>query len=287
MIGALILWLYARSRRCGSLDFARDRPLRRRTSRARAACARSIVRQRRRALIGLGAGAAGRRRRRWPTLLVGKLAAHPEYRLEVIGVARHARAEHDTEQSELPVLGTLDELDAVAAQHGVSARDRLAARDIEERRARGAARGAAARWRSRSRVLPDALRRPRPRGRGRRRRGRDRARHQPAVAAAVLARCSSGRMDLAIAAVLLIVLCAAAACSSRSRSSSTRRGPVFFRQERVGPGGRRFRLFKFRTMVVDAEQQRAALLEHSDRPELAEARPRPADHARWGASCAA
>lgn len=31
------------------------------------------------------------------------------------------------------------------------------------------------------------------------------------------------------------------------------RGPVFFRQERVGQFGRVFRIHKFRTMVVDAE----------------------------------
>jgi exopolysaccharide biosynthesis polyprenyl glycosylphosphotransferase len=37
------------------------------------------------------------------------------------------------------------------------------------------------------------------------------------------------------------------------------RGPVFFRQTRVGRDGKTFRLFKFRTMVVDAEQRKAQL----------------------------
>jgi len=36
-------------------------------------------------------------------------------------------------------------------------------------------------------------------------------------------------------------------------------GPAFFRQTRVGKDGRTFTVFKFRTMVIDAEQRRADL----------------------------
>ena len=36
-------------------------------------------------------------------------------------------------------------------------------------------------------------------------------------------------------------------------------GPVFYRQVRVGKGGRTFRIFKFRTMVVDADKKGLAI----------------------------
>lgn len=43
------------------------------------------------------------------------------------------------------------------------------------------------------------------------------------------------------------------------------RGPVFFRQERAGQFGRTFRIFKFRTMVVDAEKHGALITVGADR----------------------
>ena len=44
-------------------------------------------------------------------------------------------------------------------------------------------------------------------------------------------------------------------------------GPVFFRQERVGRNGRRFRVFKLRTMHTDAEALLPELLERNERTE--------------------
>ena len=45
-------------------------------------------------------------------------------------------------------------------------------------------------------------------------------------------------------------------------------GPVIYSQERIGKGGKPFRIYKFRTMVVDAEKDGKPMLEQSDDPRL-------------------
>jgi lipopolysaccharide/colanic/teichoic acid biosynthesis glycosyltransferase len=60
-------------------------------------------------------------------------------------------------------------------------------------------------------------------------------------------------LDLALClAVLPLALLVLALCALAVRLDSP--GPVFFMQDRTGRGGRRFRMFKLRTMVADAER---------------------------------
>jgi lipopolysaccharide/colanic/teichoic acid biosynthesis glycosyltransferase len=60
---------------------------------------------------------------------------------------------------------------------------------------------------------------------------------------------AAGTLILFLAPVFLLV---AAAVKLSSR------GPIFFRQERLTEGGRRFQLIKFRSMVIDAEERSGA-----------------------------
>jgi exopolysaccharide biosynthesis polyprenyl glycosylphosphotransferase len=68
-----------------------------------------------------------------------------------------------------------------------------------------------------------------------------------------------GALGLALLAPMLVAAAVAIKLDSR--------GPVFFRQVRMGSGNRTFRVFKFRTMVADAEAQKpevAHLNMHND-----------------------
>jgi exopolysaccharide biosynthesis polyprenyl glycosylphosphotransferase len=72
-------------------------------------------------------------------------------------------------------------------------------------------------------------------------------------------------MDLAISVTLLAVAAPFGILIAIAIKLDSR-GPVFFAQERVGRKGKLFRLFKFRTMVTDAEERRAGLVEQSVDP---------------------
>jgi exopolysaccharide biosynthesis polyprenyl glycosylphosphotransferase len=62
-------------------------------------------------------------------------------------------------------------------------------------------------------------------------------------------------MDLVVAGLALVVLSPLLAWAAwRIKASSP--GPVFFRQERMGAGGRRFRIYKFRSMYIDADERK-------------------------------
>lgn len=56
-----------------------------------------------------------------------------------------------------------------------------------------------------------------------------------------------------------LLLCAPIFLITAILIKATSKGPVFFRQERYGLGKRKFWIYKFRTMIVDAEKAQAAL----------------------------
>lgn len=75
------------------------------------------------------------------------------------------------------------------------------------------------------------------------------------VAKSVLDRVGGAVLLVALAPVLLVLAVAVRVCSP---------GPALFRQVRVGRNGRPFTMFKFRSMVCTAEQDRQALLDANE-----------------------
>ena len=74
-------------------------------------------------------------------------------------------------------------------------------------------------------------------------------------------------LDRTIAALLLLALLPVFVLTAAAIKLSMP-GPVFFRQVRVGRGGREFRVVKFRTMVVGAENMGLGLLIKKDDPRI-------------------
>jgi exopolysaccharide biosynthesis polyprenyl glycosylphosphotransferase len=191
--------------------------------------------------------------------LAAKIAGHPEYRLDVIGSLAIGSSEEKQQTFAAPVLGGVDELEAVASRHGVT-RVIFTTRDLDDS------------------TLEEVLQRCRALSLKVSMLPRLADMVGPSVevddveGVTVLgvnppwlprsSRALKRAMDIALAGTLLLFglpVFALIALAIRLES----RGPVFFRQVRVGRGGRRFRVLKFRTMVMGAEEQRGALLAQS------------------------
>lgn len=74
-------------------------------------------------------------------------------------------------------------------------------------------------------------------------------------------------LDVGVASMALLLLSPLlllAACAIKFTSD----GPVFFVQNRVGKGGKIFPMIKFRSMYMDAEERREALLAQSERDDV-------------------
>ena len=70
-------------------------------------------------------------------------------------------------------------------------------------------------------------------------------------------------LDLSVACALVVV-CAPVIMGAALLVRLTSPGPVLFRQRRVGALGQPFTIYKFRTMVADAEQQLVSLQRRND-----------------------
>ncbi len=70
-------------------------------------------------------------------------------------------------------------------------------------------------------------------------------------------------VDIAVSGLVLLALSPLMAAVVAA-IKVTSRGPVLFRQERVGLHGRTFHMLKFRSMVADAESRKAALMAHNE-----------------------
>jgi exopolysaccharide biosynthesis polyprenyl glycosylphosphotransferase len=199
-------------------------------------------------------------------VLARKMRAHPEYGLEPIGVIvpghQNGNGNGFTPPADLPVLSGVGNVADIALRHGatrlVVSHSELSEHEVVDavRRCKGLALKVS--------LLPQVFDALGPSVEIDDVEGVTLLGINPPVlgrSSRVMKRC----LDLLGAATLgliLMPLLVAVAVAIKVDS----RGPVFFRQRRVGKGGERFYVLKFRTMHVDAEARREELLAQSKDP---------------------
>lgn len=78
------------------------------------------------------------------------------------------------------------------------------------------------------------------------------------------------RVGDVVGAVVLLIVLSPIFLYIYIRQKMDGTGTVIYRQERIGKGGRPFNIYKFRTMVMDAEKDGVPQLEQDDDPRLTE-----------------
>lgn len=76
------------------------------------------------------------------------------------------------------------------------------------------------------------------------------------------------RLGDIVGALLLLIILSPVFLLIYVRQKLSSPGPAIYSQERIGKGGKPFRIYKFRTMVVDAEKEGQPMLEQTDDPRL-------------------
>jgi exopolysaccharide biosynthesis polyprenyl glycosylphosphotransferase len=188
--------------------------------------------------------------------LLRKIRTHPEYALDPVGVVVGGSANVHTD---LPVLGTLETVDLQDAisRHEVE-RVIVVQADVDDETILELLQGSGAKVS----ILPQQVDAMGPSVQV------DNIEGVTVFGLNPLALSRSSRflkrsMDVVgagLGLLLLAPLMAAAAIAIKLDS----RGPVLFRQQRIGKEGRRFMLTKFRTMATDAEQRLDELLRFSE-----------------------
>lgn len=84
--------------------------------------------------------------------------------------------------------------------------------------------------------------------------------HMPTASMSTSERFIKRLMDVTLATCALVAASPVLLLTALAIKLDTR-GPIFFRQERIGRAGKPFRIFKFRSMTADAWQQRDAVAE--------------------------